>query len=55
MTALNAVFVVEGGDHSLAVSAAARRASGKTQEEWDGLALAAVSAFLEAHEIGQGG
>jgi predicted alpha/beta-hydrolase family hydrolase len=52
MTALNALFLVEGGDHSLAVSAAARRASGKTQEEWDELALAAVSAFLQAHEIG---
>jgi uncharacterized protein len=53
MTALNAVFVLEGGDHSLAVSAAVRKASGKSQEEWDELALVAVGAFLEAHNIGR--
>jgi len=48
MKAPSSLFVVEGGDHSLSVSATALRASKKTQEDVDGEILAAVRAFLVA-------
>lgn len=46
MKAPSSLHVVEGGDHSLSVSAAARKASGQTQADSDSRVLAAVSEFL---------
>jgi len=46
MTAPNALFVVDGGNHSLEVGAATLRAQAKTQADWDGAVRAAVSDFL---------
>ena len=46
MTARSELFVVEGGDHSLLVSATARKASGKSQRDYDGAVLAAVERFV---------
>ncbi len=40
------LHVVEGGDHSLELGARALKAAGRTQEQVDGEALAAVTAFL---------
>lgn len=46
MRAVNALHVVEGGDHSLLLQKTALRARGTTQEEVDQAALAAIQAFL---------
>ncbi len=48
MTAPTTLLVVEGGDHSLQLSAAERKASGTTQAEADARALEAIRAFTEA-------
>jgi predicted alpha/beta-hydrolase family hydrolase len=40
------LHTVEGGDHSLNVSASARKASGETQADSDAKVLAAVKSFL---------
>jgi uncharacterized protein len=45
MTAPSTLLVVEGGDHSLAVSAAQRKASGTTQADADARVLDAISSF----------
>jgi len=49
MKAPSSLFVVEGGDHSLQVSAGQRKASRKTQDDVDGEIMAAVKAFAHAH------
>jgi predicted alpha/beta-hydrolase family hydrolase len=46
MTAPSTLLVVEGGDHSLAVSAAQRKASGTTQADADTRVLDAIRAFV---------
>src|SRR5262249_46300339 len=46
MKASSSLFVVEGGDHSLQVSAGQRKASHKTQEDIDGEIMARVREFL---------
>lgn len=46
MTAPSTLLVVEGGDHSLAVSAAQRKASGTTQADADARVLEAIRAFV---------
>ena len=46
MTAPSTLLVVEGGDHSLAVSAAQRKASGTTQADADARVLEAIKAFV---------
>jgi predicted alpha/beta-hydrolase family hydrolase len=46
MTAPSTLLVVEGGDHSLAVSAAQRKASGTTQADADARVLDAIKAFV---------
>ena len=46
MTAPNTLEVVEGGDHSLAVSAAVRKATGTTQADADARVLAAIRRFV---------
>jgi predicted alpha/beta-hydrolase family hydrolase len=48
MTAPSRLLVVEGGNHSLEVSAQQRRASGETQRESDERVLAAIRAFLSS-------
>jgi len=47
MTAPSTLLVVEGGDHSLAVSAAQRKASGTTQADADTRVLDAIKTFVE--------
>jgi predicted alpha/beta-hydrolase family hydrolase len=47
MRARSSLHVVEGGDHSLSVSAAARKASGQTQADSDARVLAAVAEFVK--------
>jgi predicted alpha/beta-hydrolase family hydrolase len=46
MTAPSTLLVVEGGDHSLAVSAAQRKATGETQADSDARVLDAIGAFV---------
>ena len=46
MTAPSTLLTVEGGDHSLAVSAAQRKASGGTQADSDARVLDAIKAFV---------
>ncbi len=46
MTAPSTLLVVEGGNHSLEVSAAQRKASGTTQADSDARVLAAIAAFV---------
>jgi predicted alpha/beta-hydrolase family hydrolase len=46
MTVPSTLEVVEGGDHSLAVSAAVRRATGTTQADADARVLAAIGRFI---------
>ena len=46
MTAPNTLEVVEGGNHSLAVSAAVRKATGTTQADADARVLAALRRFV---------
>jgi hypothetical protein len=48
MTAPSTLLVVEGGNHSLEVSAAQRKASGTTQADSDARVLAAIAAFVAA-------
>ncbi len=48
MTAPSTLLVVEGGDHSLVLSAAERKAAGTTQAEADARVLAAVAEFVAA-------
>jgi len=48
MTAPSTLHVVEGGDHSLTVSATALRAAGEKQADSDARVLAAVAQFLRA-------
>ncbi len=45
MTAPSTLQIVDGGDHSLAVSAAARKARGETQADSDARVLEAIRAF----------
>jgi predicted alpha/beta-hydrolase family hydrolase len=47
MTAPSQLHVVEGGNHSLQVGARELKAAGRTQDDEDQAALAAVKAFLE--------
>jgi predicted alpha/beta-hydrolase family hydrolase len=47
MTAPSTLLVVDGGDHSLAVSAAARKATGTTQADADRRVLEAIRRFLQ--------
>ena len=46
MTAPSTLLVVEGGNHSLEVSAAQRKATGETQADSDARVLAAIRAFV---------
>jgi len=46
MTAPHRLHVVEGGDHSLEVSAAQRKASGETQADSDARVLAEIQGFV---------
>ena len=46
MTAPSTLHVVDGGDHSLAVTATALKKAGQTQADVDALILNAVRAFL---------
>jgi hypothetical protein len=48
MTAPSTLEIVDGGDHSLAVSAAARKARGETQADSDARVLAAIRGFSTA-------
>jgi uncharacterized protein len=52
MKAPNFLHVVEGGNHSLLVSATQLKASGEKQADSDARVLAAVRTFLEAHARG---
>jgi predicted alpha/beta-hydrolase family hydrolase len=45
MKAPNELLIVEGGDHSLAVSATVRKTRGETQGDTDGRVLEAIRAF----------
>lgn len=47
MTAPSTLLVVEGGNHSLEISAAQRKAPGETQEVADSRVLATIRAFTE--------
>jgi hypothetical protein len=49
MTAPHDLYVVEGGDHSLEVSAAQRKAAGETQADADARVLDRIAGFLAAH------
>jgi len=49
MEAPSSVYRVEGGDHSLNVSASVLKASGQTQADADARMLAAIDTFLRAH------
>jgi len=48
MTAPHQLYVVEGGDHSLEVSAAQRRAAGETQADTDARILGEIARFVAA-------
>jgi len=48
MTAPSTLLVVEGGNHSLEVAAAERKATGTTQADSDARVLAAIRTFVEA-------
>jgi predicted alpha/beta-hydrolase family hydrolase len=48
MTAPSTLLVVEGGNHSLEVSAAARKASGGTQADSDARVLEAIRTFVQS-------
>jgi uncharacterized protein len=47
MQAPSSLYVVPGGDHSLSLSASARKASGQTQADYDAGVLAAIRDFLD--------
>ena len=53
MTAPTTLLVVEAGDHSLAVSAAHRKASGQTQADADARVLEAVQSFVDGILVAQ--
>ena len=46
--------MVDGGDHSLAVTATALKKAGQTQADVDALILNAVRAFLNRCQLGHG-
>ena len=50
MRAPNELYVVEGGDHSLAVTKTRLRASGETQDQVDRRILERIRIFLESLE-----
>lgn len=50
MSAPNELLVVQGGDHSLRVSARALASQGRTQPQVDGGIMAAIRSFLQAPE-----
>jgi predicted alpha/beta-hydrolase family hydrolase len=50
MRAPSKLLVVDGGDHSLKASAAALKAAGQTQDDWDSRVLGAVRDFLATVE-----
>ena len=52
MKALNTLYVVEGGDHSLVVGKRQLRAAGETQEEVDRRILKTIVQFVEANRVG---
>lgn len=54
MTAPNELFVVDGGDHSLAVTKTALAAAGETQSDVDGRVLGVVRSFVERHATAAG-
>ncbi len=49
MTAPNKLFVVEGGDHSLAVTKTALAAAGESQEDVERRVIAAIAGFVRRH------
>jgi predicted alpha/beta-hydrolase family hydrolase len=49
MKAPSALYVVEGGNHSLEVGVRALRAAGETQSDVDARTLDAIAAFLREH------
>jgi len=49
MTAVNELHVVEGGDHSLAVTKTQLKAAGEAQAEVDQRVLAVIQQFLRTH------
>lgn len=49
MTAPHDLYLVEGGDHSLELSAAQRRAAGETQADADARVLDRIAGFVAAH------
>jgi uncharacterized protein len=51
MQAPSTLHLVEGGDHSLNVSAGALRAAGEKQADSDARVLAAVGSFLRANDL----
>jgi predicted alpha/beta-hydrolase family hydrolase len=51
MTAPSTLLVVEGGNHSLEVSAAQRKASGGTQADADARVLDAIRAFVDSAPV----
>ena len=50
MTAPSKLLVVEGGNHSLEISAKQRKATGETQSIVDARVLAAIGTFAEGHQ-----
>jgi hypothetical protein len=51
MHAPSELFVVEGGDHSLALRRKDEAATGRTQADWDATVLAAVRGFLSTRGL----
>jgi uncharacterized protein len=51
MQAPSTLYLVQGGDHSLTVSAGALRAAGEKQADSDDRVLAAVEQFVRAHAL----
>jgi predicted alpha/beta-hydrolase family hydrolase len=51
MTAPSTLHVVQGGDHSLTVSATALKAAGEKQADSDARVLGAITAFLERCDL----
>ena len=52
MSAINELYVVQGGDYSLVVTKTQLKASGKTQAEVDRESIAVIRRFLEANAGG---
>jgi len=56
MSAINELYVVKGGDHSLVVTKTQLKASGRTQDEVDLETIAVIRQFLTKHaRRGRGG